>query len=248
MTDDNKYSKGKLKIFITVGMIIIFILAIAYVFDQGKTESNPSDNTLTLTSDPGNSKNSISSGTTQNEPTDVTEPTEIIDLDETKELSESSIPITNDPLENEFRLITNKKTSLGLMSWDDEIHLPDILGDHQTEIIETIGQGGDTFEGSKLKTTEYDGLTVTLLTPRDNGKTYYVLRMDITNNLYETYRGVKVGDSLQRLENTYPEIEQVETGDKNQDTYRYTDLSYRYIEFIIVDHVVTFIEIGMELQ
>ncbi|PKM67986.1 MAG: hypothetical protein CVU95_04895 [Firmicutes bacterium HGW-Firmicutes-2] len=248
MTKDNKHSKDKLKIYMTVVIIIIFVLAIAYVFDQGKSDSSQSDKTLTQISDSKDLDNETSYSATNSVPSDTTESTDSVDLEETIELTESSIPITNDPLENEFRLITNKKTSLGLISWDDEIHLPDILGDHQTEIIETIGQGGDTFEGSKLKTTEYDGLTVTLLSPRDNGKAYYVLSMVITNNLYETYRGIKVGDSLQRLENTYPEIEQVETGDTVQDTYRYTDHSYRYIEFIIVDHVVTFIEIGMELQ
>ncbi|PKK97741.1 MAG: hypothetical protein CVV57_10745, partial [Tenericutes bacterium HGW-Tenericutes-2] len=213
MTKNIKYSKGKLKVFMTVAMIIILVLAITYVFDQGKTNTNQSDKTLTQASDPNDLSNGTSNGILYNEPTNTTESTESKDLSESDKLNETSITTINDPLENEFRLITNKKTSLGLMSWDDQIHLPDILGDHQTEIIETIGQGGDTFEGSKLKTTEYDGLTVTLLSPRDNGKAYYVLSMDMTNNLYETYRGIKVGDSLQRLENTYPEIEQVETGD-----------------------------------
>ncbi|MDF1618612.1 hypothetical protein [Petrocella sp. FN5] len=248
MTEDNKHSNGKLKLFLTVAMIIVLVLAIAYVFDQGETPSNSSDKTLTKSLDAESTENGASYGNTDNLTKDITESSEAIDPTELNEPNESTMPIINDPLENEFRLITHKKTSLGIMSWDDQISIPDILGDHQTEIVETIGQGGDTFEGSKLKTIEYEGLTVILLSPKDNGKTYYVMRMDITNNLYETYRGIKVGDSFQRLENTYPEIEQVETGDTLQDTYRFTDHSYRYIEFIIVDDLVAFIEIGMELQ
>lgn len=251
MSEDNKHSKGKIKVFTTVVLIIVLVIAIAYVFDQGKVDSSQSDKSLTQTSNAENIDNGTSYGSTNGIPSDTTdtpESTDSIDVTESKDLRESSIPTINDPMENEFRLITSMKTSLGLMTWDDQVHLPDLLGDHQTEIIETIGQGGDTFEGSKLKTTEYEGLTVTLLSPKDNGKAYYVMRMDISNNLYETYRGIKVGDSLSRLENTYPEIQQVETGDTLQDTYRFTDHSYRYIEFILVDDVVTFIEIGMELQ
>jgi len=248
MTKDPKHVNGKFKIFTTVALIIILVLAIAYVFDQGKSEPNPSDKSLTNSSDSNDLDRGTSYRPESGESTDTTESTESRNQPEPSELNDSSISTINDPLENEFRLITNMKTSLGLMNWDDQISLPDILGNHKTEIIETIGQGGDTFEGSKIKTKEYEGLTVTLLSPRDNGKSYYVLRIDITNNLYETYRGIKVGDSFQRLENTYPEIVQVETGDTAFDTYRYTDQSYRYIEFIIVDGVVTFIEIGMELQ
>jgi len=248
MTDDHKHLNGNLKIFITVAMIIVLVLAIAYVFDQGKPDSSLTDKTLTQSSDSKNLINGTSYDTPDSTPNDTTESAESTEIESPEDLSVSSVPTVNDSMEHEFRLITHKKTSLGLMSWDDQIHLPDILGDHQTEIVETIGQGGDTFEGSKLKTTEYEGLTVTLLSPKDNGKSYYVLKMELTNNLYETYRGVKVGDSFQRLENTYPEIEQVETGDTAYDTYRYTDHSYRYIEFIIANDVVTFIKIGMELQ
>ncbi len=137
-----------------------------------------------------------------------------------------------------------------LFNWDNEIELSELLGAPLAEKTEQLGPGADTFTGSFIRELTYDGLELKLFSPRENGTDFYIIMMKLTENRYLTKRGIKVGDNLEFLQETYPEISQVPDGkdDPQNGTYRFYegDNPYTFIDFAVADGRITEINVVHE--
>jgi hypothetical protein len=89
-----------------------------------------------------------------------------------------------------------------LSQWESNMDLEAILGTPKSVTIEVL-ENADTFSGSFKKTVVYEGLTMELFSPKDNGEDYWLLSMLITGDGYETYRGIGVGDTFEAIEAAY---------------------------------------------
>ncbi len=148
-------------------------------------------------------------------------------------------------VKSDFAFMIEGNKSISIMQWDNEININDILGKPKSANVETIGEEGDTFAGSRIKTIQYDGFEIKLMSPK-NKENFYILSMMTTKDIYKTARDIKVGDSLDKMLNVYNGIQKVETGDRTKDLYRYVEEGTNYIQFTVANKKVNEIEIGYE--
>lgn len=194
----------------------------------------------------------------QNEtpPVDVDEPIEEENEpveetpEEPSEPSDEPSEPTDEPIDNtfEFSLKISEDKYITIKDYEQDMNIEEFLGQPSNVTIEMLGSGADTFEGSLVKTMEYDGLTLKLFAPETN---FWLMEVYVTNDTYETFREISVGDSLDQLKETYESIEQIPDGrsDENNAAFIYKDdMSYNYLMFEIKDGVIEFIKIYHELQ
>lgn len=110
-----------------------------------------------------------------------------------------------------YSLMIGQK-AVSLKSWDTEADLSGVLGNPISETVEVLGTDSDTFAGSSVKTLEYDGLKIRLFSPKDNGKAYWIMSMDLTGSTLQTPKGITVGSSLEALKGAYGLLEAVPDG------------------------------------
>jgi hypothetical protein len=135
-----------------------------------------------------------------------------------------------------------------LLDWDDKVNIAGILGKPAGDKTEVLGDGADTFKGSSVRTLKYDGLEISMMSPKDNGKTFYVLSMKVSGTRYETARGIKVGDTQERLEKLYPDAQFVD-GNKEDGSVKFENADkVKTITFSIKAGKVTSFEILYVLQ
>lgn len=110
---------------------------------------------------------------------------------------------------------------LSLFDRDDEVDFDRLLGKPLNENIEILGEGADTFAGSYIKTMQYEGLELKLLSAADNGESFSITDMKVTSDIYSTTKNTKVNDTLEELIESYPSINKVLDGrtDDNNCTY-----------------------------
>ena len=162
-------------------------------------------------------------------------------------MEESNLPIQElDDLSEFSFLIEDRKVTL--MDWEDEVNLGDLFGKPKQEKIEQLGSGSDTFAGAYIKELKFSGVDLKLFSPKDNGKKFYILSMEVSDPKYQTIRGVKVGDALEALNKNYPEITPIPDGreDKNNRGYRLEQGAYNYITFEIKEGFIIKISIYHE--
>ena len=143
-------------------------------------------------------------------------------------------------------LIEDRKVTL--MDWDDEVNLGDLFGKPKLELTEQLGAESDTFSGAYIKELKFSGIDLKLFSPKDNGKSFYILSMEVRDPKYQTIRGVRVGDALEALNKNYPEITPIPDGreDKNNRGYRLEQGAYNYIAFEVKDGFIIKISIYHE--
>lgn len=131
-------------------------------------------------------------------------------------------------------------------SLDDKLGIP-----ISRETI-VLGQGSDTFSGSHIRTSYYDGLTVEEFSPKGEGKdNFWIYSLYITNENYSTTKGVTIGDKLEKLKTEYPNIEVLKDGrtDEKNCAYLLKDpIEPKYIIFEVKDSTIEWIKIYYELQ
>jgi hypothetical protein len=135
---------------------------------------------------------------------------------------------------------------IAIRDWDDEIDLYKILGDPISEDIQILAEGSDTLTGSFVKTLKYEGLEIMLFSPPDNGITFWILDIKIYNDSYSTFKGVKVGGSLEVLKDIYPLIQKVLDGrtDDYNCAYEIADRErYLFLQFEVEDGIIQQIHI-----
>lgn len=108
-------------------------------------------------------------------------------------------------LKDEDFAVEYNQQSIKLGDWDKDVDIPGIFGRLLLEKVEQLGAGADTFAGSYVKRMVYDGLELGLMSPRDNGKTFFIDTIHITGSQYATARGVMVGDSYTEVLKAYPD-------------------------------------------
>lgn len=96
--------------------------------------------------------------------------------------------------------------NVSLQAWDNKVDLPGLFGKPIEQTVTQLGQSSDTYNGSFVKKIKYSGAKVTLFSPKDNGKTFWIMEMELTDARYLTARDIKVGDSVQKLKEVYPGI------------------------------------------
>ena len=120
---------------------------------------------------------------------------------------------------SEFSVVAAAK-NISLQAWDNEIDLS-FLGTPISEEVRVLDQTSDTFAGSHVKKLKYDGLELELFSPKGNGKSFWIKEIIITGDLYITPRGVSVDSTIGKLQELYPEMQQIPDGRTDPDNCSY---------------------------
>lgn len=167
---------------------------------------------------------------------------------ETVSPNENTIEAPNNSVSDYSINFGNKFISLG--QFGETSYFLDILGKPISEESEVLGPGADTFTGSYIKRLKYDGFDITLMSPKDDGQKYFILDVKTTNPEYKTKRGIKVGDSIKELKNSYSNISVAKDGrtDENNCAYELKDeYSVDYLRFEVKNGVIAEINLYSEL-
>ncbi len=127
--------------------------------------------------------------------------------------------------------------NISLQAWDNEVDLS-FLGTPVLEEVRVLDQTADTFAGSHVKNVKYDGIELELFSPKGNGESFWIKEIVITGESYITPRGLGVGSSIEKMQELYPEIQQVPDGRTDPDNcayiYKSTD-GFSNISFEVMD-------------
>lgn len=140
-------------------------------------------------------------------------------------------------------------TILTLQTWDDEVDLIKLLGTPRSQNTRTL-QDADTLTGSFLKEMKFAGLEMQLFSPKQNGKSFWIMNMRLTDPTYVTARGLRVGMVLGDLKMIYPNIQNVTNGndDPDQAIYRIGTLeTLDYAEYTVENGIVKQIDLYNEI-
>jgi hypothetical protein len=122
-------------------------------------------------------------------------------------------PVSPEPSKVEEKIAYSEKTNFSIMikdgwitlgKYETDNQLSALLGKALNEETEVLSNA-DTFNGSFIKKQKYDGLALTLMSPKDNGKEFWLMEAVISDPAYTTVKGIKVGDTLADLKKEYPD-------------------------------------------
>lgn len=150
---------------------------------------------------------------------------------------------------SEYSLMADNQP-ITLKSWYKEADLSALLGKLISENNEVLGSTADTYSGSHIKTLEYEGLVVKLFSPKDNGKDFWLMSMDLTSSELQTPGGITVGSTLAQLKEAYKGIEIFPDGrtDVNNCAYEFSVREeYKYLIFEVEKGIVKEIKLYAEL-
>lgn len=121
--------------------------------------------------------------------------------------------ITNSTIVNAARdtslysIRLSETQTLSLQQWDSTIDLQSQLGKPLKQKTRELDRNSDTFSGSFIKDVEYDGLKLQLFSPPQNGKTFWIQEIIVTNSKYKTTKGITIGDEWEKVKQAYPSIQ-----------------------------------------
>lgn len=171
-----------------------------------------------------------------------------ISIETPKETSEDEKPTEQTPENsptNDFSLSV-KNTIINLHDWDNEVKLEDVLGNPVSQNVEKLGNGADTHTGAFIKKLEYNGLRIELFSPKQNGKDFWIISMEVSKEGYKTSRGIEIGNTVEEVKNAYPDIEIALDGrtDPNNCAYEIRDEEqYNYLQLEVKEGLVSGIKI-----
>jgi len=182
-------------------------------------------------------------------------PASNLETDESGRISEENN--YNDLLEDEHQFddmnhgkgdfsILYNASSICIKDWDNIIDLYNIFGEPLFENIVILDSSADTYAGSYVKNIEYDGIKFKLFSPKNNGKEFWIMEIEIDKNGFRTSRDIEVGDTVENLKEVYPEIDILPDGrtDTNNCAYVIEDIEYsNYLQFEVRDGVISHIKI-----
>ena len=117
-------------------------------------------------------------------------------------------PIVSAPVDTSiYKIRLRDSLTLSLQQWDSTIDLQKHLGNPLKQKIRELDRNSDTFSGSFIKDVEYDGLKLQLFSPPQNGKTFWIQEIILTNSRYKTIKGITIGDQWQSVKQAYPSIQ-----------------------------------------
>ncbi|MNC23889.1 hypothetical protein D3C75_719260 [compost metagenome] len=136
--------------------------------------------------------------------------------------------------------VSLKDTLLSLHDRNDEVDLPALLGTPLTEETYTL-QNADTLTGSFLQELTFPGLEMQLFSPEQDGKSFWIMNMRITDAAYVTSKGLRVGMLLKDLKAVYPDIQPYNSNDADPENSTYeigTQETYDYARYEIKEGVI----------
>ncbi|MCR8656890.1 hypothetical protein [Paenibacillus endoradicis] len=150
---------------------------------------------------------------------------------------------------NDYSLIINNSI-ITLKDWDNKVDLQKILGEPISQNIEELGNEADTLKGSFIKTLEYDGLQIKLTSPKENGKDFWIMEMVVNKKDYKTSKGIEIGDKIEEVKNSYPDLEIALDGrtDPNNCAYVLSNEQVEYLQFEVKEGFVSEIKILYVMQ
>lgn len=117
-------------------------------------------------------------------------------------------PIVKAPADTSiYSIRLTDSLTLSLQQWDSTIDLQRLLGRPVKQKVRELDRNSDTFSGSFIKDTEYQGLKLQLFSPPQNGKTFWVQEIILTNNRYKTTNGITIEDEWEKVRQAYPSIQ-----------------------------------------
>lgn len=171
------------------------------------------------------------------------------DINNKIEKTEVQVPITKSNEVSDFSILYSN-SSLSIGGNEDLGEIKSKFGEPISSTIEVIGSGADTYTGSFIKNIKYDGMEIRLMSPKGDGKRFWILDMTVTNQKYQTKRGAKIGESIENLLIQYPDIKIIKDGrrDKNNCGYIFSDkVKSEYISFEVKNGVIIEMKIYKEL-
>ena len=134
-------------------------------------------------------------------------------------------PIVSTPRDTSiYNIRLNDTLTLSLQQWDSTIDMQRILGKPLKQKVRELDRNSDTFSGSFVKDQEYDGLKIQLFSPPQNGKTFWVQEIILTNNKYKTTKEITIGDDWEKVKRSYPAIQKFPG--VNENMYYVADQGY----------------------
>ncbi len=147
----------------------------------------------------------------------------------TTALAESTVPEDKGAIQKELAFTYNGKTFAISDTVEDE-DLEELLGEALEKKAHTYsnddGLNMDPLIGFTERQYKFPGLELNTISTAE-GKEFTLFNIKITDPKYSTVRNIKVGDSLKKLKEVYPEGNLVSgKGDEKEDDYRYQPVSY----------------------
>ena len=118
-----------------------------------------------------------------------------------------------------FAILANG-VAIGLRDWDYQLDLKQAFGAPLNEEVEEL-ENADTFTGAFLKKIEYDGVELTLFSPKGNGQTFWIMSIDVLKEGFETSKGIQIGSKVNHIKEAYPEVTIANDGRKDPNNCAY---------------------------
>jgi len=169
-------------------------------------------------------------------PTESPQPDKPMEEPQPRPEVEISLP-TEDPEQriSDDGILHFSNGSLTLLAYEDEMDLTEILGAPLVE--ETILlENADTFTGSHQKTMTYQDTRLILFSPPQDGQRFHLINIETENENVTTDRGITLGDTLEDLQQAYPEVIRSldgTTGTDGRYEMMFQDNPYTYLFFYV---------------
>lgn len=102
-----------------------------------------------------------------------------------------------------------------LREWDSAINLDQILGTPLKKKTKQLDLNSDTFAGSFIKDLEYPGIKLKLFSPPQNGRTFWIQEIILTDKKHKTINGIRLGDALESVKQAYPSLKKFPGNSEN---------------------------------
>lgn len=119
-----------------------------------------------------------------------------------------------------------------------DLELESLFGALDSQEVEEVGPGGDTFAGSYKKKLKFTGVELTFFAPEDDEEKYWLINIIVLDSKYQTPRGISIEDTLEELKEAYPEAVRHKDGRTDDRNFAYQivdETSYDYLRFEIRD-------------
>ena len=144
--------------------------------------------------------------------------------------------------------VNYNRGTVSLGQWDYNFDLEKTFGEPVSQEIIELGQSADTFAGSYIKTVTFEGLKFNLFSPKQNGTNFYITKIELVSPKYVTSRGIKVGDSYEKIVNAYFISDPAGISDYKNHSYVFSDGEISYITFNVENGIVKSIVLEVQMH
>ncbi len=169
-------------------------------------------------------------------------------LEEDAPLPEEEAPLPEESPEQRISddgILRFPEGTITLLAYEDEMNLPETLGMPLVE--ETIVlENADTFTGSYEKTLIYQDARLVLFSPPQDGQRFYLISIETENENVTTNRGITLGDTLEDMQQAYPEVTRSldgTTGTDGRYEMMFQENPYTYLLFYVEEGKVIKIQL-----